>query len=134
MRRASSLVALLLLAACSSEPTAPPSSPAAPFVHVTAATVRPSLAGDAILSFAAHNAGAAPDTLEGADCRCAEEAEVDGDATIAPEQTALFTADGPHVSFTGFDGAVGGFVNVTLTFANAGEQVVQAEVSGRQKA
>ena len=59
---------------------------------------------------------------------------MDGDATIAPEQTALFTADGPHVSFTGFDGAVGGFVNVTLTFANAGEQVVKAEVSGRQKA
>jgi copper(I)-binding protein len=132
MRRAASLVALLL-AACSSEPTAPPSPPAAPFVHVIDATVRPSRGGEAILSFAAHNAGAAPDTLERADCRCADDAEVDGDATIAPEQTALFTADGPHVTLAGFDGAVGGSVNVTLTFANAGEQVVKADVAGRQK-
>ena len=132
MRRAAPLVALLL-AACSSEPSAPPTSPPAPFVHVIEATVRPSRGGDAILSFAAHNAGAAPDTLERADCRCAEDTEVEGDATIAPEQTAVFTADGPHVTFTGFDGDVGGFVNVTLTFANAGEQVVKAEVTGRQK-
>jgi len=95
--------------------------------------VRPSRGGDAILSFAAHNAGAAPDTLERADCRCADGAEVEGDATIAPEETASFTADGPHVTLTGFDRAPGDVVNVTLTFANAGEQIVEADVSGRQK-
>jgi copper(I)-binding protein len=132
MRRAASLVALLL-AACSSEPSAPPTSPPAPFVHVIEATVRPSRGGDAILSFAAHNAGAAPDTLERADCRCAEDTEVAGDVTIAPEQTAAFTADGPHVTFTGFDGEIGDVVKVTLTFANAGEQVVDADVTRRQK-
>ena len=135
MRRA--MLAALLLWACASEPaTTPsptPSSATAPLVHVIDATVRLSGGGDAILSFAAHNAGAADDTLEQVTCRCADGAEIEGDATIGPEETALFTSKGPHVTLTGFDGAVGDSVDVTLTFANAGREVVTAEVTARQK-
>lgn len=135
MKRAAVPVALtVILAACASP--APPAAPSAPtsgppVVHVIDATVRLGAGGDAILALAAHNAGAVPDTLVDAACRCAKKVEVTGDATIDPEQTALFTADGPHVTFTGFEDAPGDVVDVTLTFENAGDQVVTAEVAQR---
>jgi len=134
VRRATLATVLAVVAAsCGGDGTAPygpTTSPAAAEVHVLGAEIAPETGADAILAFAAHNAGAETDTLEAASCICAEGTTVEGDAAITPQETAIFNADGPHVVLEGVDRSVrpGDFVDVTLTFANAGDVAVTAEV------
>jgi copper(I)-binding protein len=120
---------VVALVACGGEPSAPPSSPAAQEVHVISVELTPT-EQQGILTFAAHNAGPTTDTLVAASCTCATDAEVVGDATIESQQTALFTADGPHVSFADLDRGVdpGASVDVVLTFELAGDVPLTAEV------
>jgi copper(I)-binding protein len=102
---------------------------AAPEVHVLEATV--AVRGDgATLGFAAHNAGTATDDLVAASCACAERARTVGDTSIDSQQTVVFSAEGPHVRLAGLDPGLepGGFTDVTLTFAEAGDVVVPAEI------
>ena len=133
MTRAPAAVLLLVLVgACSSSTSTPPPATGAPVVHVIDASVRRHAGGEALLTFAAHNAGVLPDTITAVSCACARSADIVGDATIGPEQTALFGPHGPHVTLRGFDGAPGDSVDVTLSFANAEDEVVTAEVAPRQ--
>jgi copper(I)-binding protein len=111
--------------------TAPAITPGLAEVHVISAEVTPDRAGDAILTFAAHNAGAATDTLVAASCTCAEAAELVGDGSIEPQATGLFNEDGPHVVLRDLEGGlrVGDGVDVTLTFEQAGEVDLTAEIA-----
>jgi copper(I)-binding protein len=132
MRRvaAAAVVMAFTMTACggTSEPSATVPG-IAPEVHVLEAIV--AVRGDkATLGFAAHNAGTGTDTLVAASCGCAERARTVGDTSIDSQETAVFSAEGPHVRLTGVDPGLepGGFTDVTLTFAEAGDVVVPAEV------
>jgi copper(I)-binding protein len=100
-------------------------------VHVISAEVTPERGGDGLLTFAAHNAGPETDTLVGASCRCAEDAELVGVGSIDPQVTVIFNADGPHVELRSLEEGLrpGDGVDVTLTFEHAGEVEVKAEVA-----
>ncbi|HYJ61538.1 MAG TPA: hypothetical protein VE032_08765 [Actinomycetota bacterium] len=130
-RAAAAVLLVALVGACSSSTPTPPPATGAPVVHVIEASVRRQGGGEALLTFVAHNAGALPDTLTAVSCACARSADIGGDATIGPEETVLFGPDGPHVTLSGFDGASGDAVDVTLSFANADDEVVTAEVAAR---
>jgi copper(I)-binding protein len=112
----------------SSSSTSPADIPAE--VHVLSATVARVGGGDAILGFSAHNAGGATDTLVAASCSCADDASIVGPGSIDPEVTGMFGPNGDHVLLHGLhdDVRTGDFVDVTLTFANAGNVTTQAEV------
>jgi copper(I)-binding protein len=132
MRQALLCGALLALAACSGETSKQLTSVASPpaEVHVIAATITVGKGGDAILGFAAHNAGYTADRLVGAACTCAERAEIVGPSEIEPEETGLFGPTGDHVILHGMDPgvSVGDFVDVVVTFELAGDVATQAEV------
>lgn len=128
--RATAVVLLAIIAAACSGTTTTTTPPASPAVHVIDAKVTLEGHHEATLGFAAHNAGGETDTLVGAACPCASSADVVGPATIDTEVTGLFGSNGPHVELHGVKASVhvGGFVDVTLTFANAGDVDTEAEV------
>jgi copper(I)-binding protein len=129
------LLALAIIAASCGGPapvtTAPASAPGLAEVHVISAEVTPGRAGNAILTFAAHNAGAETDTVVGASCTCSGDAELVGDGSIEPQATGLFNQDGPHVVLHDLERGlhVGDGVDVTLTFEQAGEIDLTAEIA-----
>ncbi|MEX0984699.1 MAG: copper chaperone PCu(A)C [Actinomycetota bacterium] len=132
MRRGGAAWLLLVLTACSGGTTQPGTQPAvSPVVHVLGATITPGEGRDATLGFSAHNAGEAADRLLSASCACATGAEVVGAGNIEPEETGMFGPNGDHVLLHGLQKglAQGDSVGVTLTFANAGEVITQAEVT-----
>ncbi len=135
MSRGRAVWLLLVIAACSGSggaTTEPGAQPAVtPVVHVLGATVIPGGGRDATLGYSAHNAGEAADRLLSARCTCATSAELVGAGNIEPNETGLFGPNGDHVLLHGLQEglAEGDFVGVTLTFANAGEVITQAEVT-----
>jgi copper(I)-binding protein len=127
------LLTLTVVAASCSRDTTITTPPVPPVVHVVDAKLTLEGTHQAILGFAAHNAGGATDTLVAAACPCASSADIVGSASIDPEGTGLFGPNGPHVELHGLRGNVhaGGFVDVTLTFAQAGDVDTEAQVVAR---
>jgi copper(I)-binding protein len=119
-----------LLAGCGGATTPTAAEPAAPEVHVLAATLTLGPGRDGVLGFSAHNAGSEAERLVDAACTCARRAEIVGDATIGPEVTGIFGPKGDQVILHGLDRglAAGDFVDVTLTFDGVGDVATQAEV------
>jgi copper(I)-binding protein len=124
------LAVVLVGTGCGGSTSETPSASVTPEVHVVGATVTLGAKDQAILGFSAHNAGSTPDRLVAAVCACADAARLVGSGTIEPQVTGMFGPEGDHVILRGVHDDVrpGDFVQVTLTFDQAGETSTQAEV------